>query len=138
MEEIGMEMYIPKSFRQIIAMILCLAMMMLMIAVPGNATELTEPAGDAVVVSAEAPAEVPTEAPTKEAAVESADVPEDTENAKTVNAAAVITIADGISIPAYSGGTTSKTLEYDCGNGAGCQRQSSRYDRYLRQRPYKV
>lgn len=97
-----MERFIPRSFRQLLALVLRVAMLLPMIPVPVYAEELTE-------LSEETSSGVVTE--------DSAEAPVTNEAAPQAEDPSVIAIADGISIPAYTGGKTSKTLAYDCGNG---------------------
>ncbi len=57
-----MEKYVPKSFRQIFAMLLCVAILLPLVAVPGHATQSADSA-DAPVIEITVPA---TEAPTED------------------------------------------------------------------------
>lgn len=91
-----METRNTKLIRRFFALLLCVAMLLPMIAVPGAAAELTDPAAGA-------------------SGAESTEAEGSAEDAELVPS--LLSSRASITIPSYSGGRTSDTLVYDGGNG---------------------
>ena len=134
-----MEKRRTRLFQQALSILLCVAMMLPMIAVPGYATEVTEPVSvtaEATVPETTVPETTVPETTVPETTAPEATVPETTIPETTVPETTVpddmayfsvigtelvdIEISDTISVPGYPASVSAKVSEvmkYDCGNG---------------------
>lgn len=120
-----MKDYAPRSFREFLALLLCMAMLLPLMPVPVAATELTDPTDETVSAVSEETTEPEESESADSEATASTEASEEAQEiiaeseavAETIDAAGDIVLSADISIPGYTGGTVSDSMEYDCGNG---------------------